>query len=66
LLAVWLEVGQQVDSKEEHEAMIAFLIFEERSRCRAGLLTEENGLGLATFERAPRDDGEGLEPEGIA
>ena len=66
LLAVWLEVGQQVDSKEEHEAMIAFLIFEERSRCRAGLITQENGLGLATFERPPRDDGEGLEPEGIA
>lgn len=64
LMSAWLAAGDsaQCPTKEDHEATVSFLSFEQRASAMCDLLAAQNGPQLAARERPKRDD-EGDEPE---
>lgn len=63
LLAAWLAVAEMVGTRAEHEALVAFLTYEERATRREEMLATDGGEDVAQWERTP-PAGEGQEPEG--
>eukprot|EP00971_Amphidinium_carterae_P342733 6482145-Amphidinium_carterae.1 len=63
-LALWLEKGSQVSSKEAHRNKDSLQAFThaERLAARVKLLETASGRDLSTHERAQQQD-EGIEPE---
>ena len=65
LLGAWLAKGMYLNTKEEHDAEVAFLSYADRVSARGQLLLATNGADLAKMDREV-GQGEPDEPFGLA
>lgn len=65
LLAAWLACSDSCETKEDHDAAVAFLSAADRRQCRIELLGMASGAAVAVMERERRDE-EASELEGQA